>query len=1014
MNCRSEFAALEKVLGKDLAAIVGLFRGPRLLRFGGRIFTVTLGAAAIAAVLMATAVWSEEQTPKVPSQSSQSQAAPAQGLELKITSFRLLDVRPDPIVLGRSAVGQFIFEVEYADPSDVRSEISVIVDRLTVVVDMQKPLQAAASITSVNLPKLPPGKIVGSVAFRLDASYIGSTFLGLNWGESHLLHLFDPDTNLKSDFATVKIESPAALRWGIIVGATIFACLVAIGAWWTDFPGRFLRARRTMWVGTSASTEAAVVPSGGAKVGMPDEPRRPAPLPDVPGSLLGALSDGRAILVLGGGASARAGFPTGPALLYMLLQQLRDRLPKALSESLGAYESDAPDRLAYRGGTFSKVMSALTSKVSRKDVAGTLQEILGKVDPDPDFHEKLAGLPWRGVVSLTWDTFAESVFIESRPRNGEWQKFALDQATDLVAAVRGGRRLFVRPFGDLERPATLSLSFDEFRQNLLRWPEFGRQLGLLLQTQSFMFIGVGTDTLEEFLQSVGAELKIDEQRHFALVPDSPENGLLSATLSRFGVGLLPYAPDGDHQAVSDFVSSLAKRARSLAPSRRARTRPAGSELAISRIESVSLENIGLFDSLELKFQTTALPDTQSTPWTVIFGPNGCGKSTILRAIGLAFCGSEASAAAARLLQVGKKEGLVEVQFGSHLLRVRLIRDREVIVSSGQTSPVQAGFALVLGFPALRGAISDDPRGVAPLDVRNAEPADLLPMINGEVDRRLGRFKQWLVNILEQAGRGDRPAVALLALLNDIIRDVVPGEFRKFAPLDKTYLIRVKTDDSDEPSPDDLPFDDMSQGITSIFNWLGVLAQRLYDFYPDSDKPQDQHAIIMIDEIDAHLHPDWQRRIVELTKKFFPNVQVLATSHSPLLAGALRGKELCILERDPSTRKVAPIAISIDTYGMRSQHILTSPIFGLSSDRNPDLENRIKRHVELMQMLNPTPEQQKELEELTEELREFRYVGARPLRKIDSLSQDDIQILRKRFASTDDSVTSTTPREGPAP
>src|SRR5262249_34830362 len=162
---------------------------------------------------------------------------------------------------------------------------------------------------------------------------------------------------------------------------------------------------------------------------------------------------------------------------------------------------------------------------------------------------------------------------------------------------------------------------------------------------------------------------------------------------------------------------------------------------------------------------------------------------------------------------------------------------DVIVSVGQTSPVQGGLALVLGFPALRGAPSENPHGAAPLEIHPPEPADLLPMIKGEVDRRLGSFKQWLVNVLEQAGRGERRAVALKSLLDGIIRDVVPGMIHKLAPLDNSYVIRVKMDNSDKPSPNDVPFDDLSQGMTSIFNWLGVLAQRMYDFYQDDEKPE---------------------------------------------------------------------------------------------------------------------------------------------------------------------------------
>ena len=61
--------------------------------------------------------------------------------------------------------------------------------------------------------------------------------------------------------------------------------------------------------------------------------------------------------------------------------------------------------------------------------------------------------------------------------------------------------------------------------------------------------------------------------------------------------------------------------------------------------------------------------------------------------------------------------------------------------------------IALGFPALRGAPSANPSGVAPVEAPLPEPADLLPMVKGEVDRRLGSFKQWLINVLEQAGPG---------------------------------------------------------------------------------------------------------------------------------------------------------------------------------------------------------------------------------------------------------------------
>lgn len=662
----------------------------------------------------------------------------------------------------------------------------------------------------------------------------------MKWGGNHLINLVDPKSGFKSSFIAVEIQSGRLVRWGMVSGGIVLAFLLGVGAWWTDVLRRvLLRMKRRL----PPPVGQAEVTSMNSKAPDPtidasDDHRPPVLPPEVPGALLTALSESRAVLVLGEGASAQAGFPTGPVFLDRLLERLRGELPEGMVRVLTANDGDGSRRLASRVGGFSKIMDAIVSSVPRDRIVREIQDILTKVYPDPDFHEMLAGLPWCGVVSLSWDGFDESRFTKERSStNGEWRRLTLDKASELPAAIRSGHRLFLRPFGDLSRPATLSLSMEEFRRNLQRWPEFRRQLGLLLQTQTFMFIGVSVDTLEQFLQSVASDLEVSDQRHFALVPDNRENEFLSSTLARFGVRVLPYEEGGDHRAVVDFVSSLAKSPRRSATTKKPRSKPASNEFASSRIEGVKLNNIGLFDTLELKFQTSPIAGTKSASWTVIFGANGCGKSSILRAIGLALAGNEATDAAGRLLQVGKNEGDIEVQFGSHVVRTRLVRDREqVIIHAGPATPVQGGLALVLGFPALRGAPSPNPRGASTLSPHNAEPADLLPMVNGEVDKRLGSFKQWLINALEQAARGTSRALAMKKLLDAIIRDVVPGEFKKLAPLDSSYVIKVKTDEDEKSSPGDVPFDDLSQGMASIFNWLGVLAQRLYDFYPDAKQP----------------------------------------------------------------------------------------------------------------------------------------------------------------------------------
>jgi predicted ATP-binding protein involved in virulence len=63
-------------------------------------------------------------------------------------------------------------------------------------------------------------------------------------------------------------------------------------------------------------------------------------------------------------------------------------------------------------------------------------------------------------------------------------------------------------------------------------------------------------------------------------------------------------------------------------------------------------------------------------------------------------------------------------------------------------------------------------------------------------------------------------------------------------------------------------------------------QRLYDVHHALEDPEDGPALVLIDEIDAHMHPAWQRTIAPTLKELFPDLQVLATTHSPMIVGTL--------------------------------------------------------------------------------------------------------------------------------
>lgn len=91
----------------------------------------------------------------------------------------------------------------------------------------------------------------------------------------------------------------------------------------------------------------------------------------------------------------------------------------------------------------------------------------------------------------------------------------------------------------------------------------------------------------------------------------------------------------------------------------------------------------------------------------------------------------------------------------------------------------------------------------------------------------------------------------------------------------------------------LPFRMLSDGYRNLLGMVADLGYRASVLNPqlESDVLQETPGIVLIDEIELHLHPKWQRRIVEDLRRTFPKVQFIATTHSPVIIQSLRPGEL---------------------------------------------------------------------------------------------------------------------------
>jgi predicted ATP-binding protein involved in virulence len=79
---------------------------------------------------------------------------------------------------------------------------------------------------------------------------------------------------------------------------------------------------------------------------------------------------------------------------------------------------------------------------------------------------------------------------------------------------------------------------------------------------------------------------------------------------------------------------------------------------------------------------------------------------------------------------------------------------------------------------------------------------------------------------------------------------------------------------------------------------------MFDRYPDSDNPLAEPAIVLVDEIDLHLHPEWQRKIVSFLRGKFPKTQFIVTAHSPLVIQSADDINVVVLQKDKETDEVS--------------------------------------------------------------------------------------------------------------
>ena len=688
------------------------------------------------------------------------------------------------------------------------------------------------------------------------------------------------------------------------------------------------------------------------------------PLPPIPPELATACLDDECVLYTGSGLSAQAGFPTWIPMLWGLLTWTESE--KFIDSSFAASL-----REAMKVDDFNSVADSLVRALgdNKARLGSYLHEVFYSPNPTlPQAWRILRDIPFAAVLTTNFDKLLELTFDISpndvlTPFDSEY----------LLGALSAKTPFFLKLYGKIENPDTILLSPAQYLQATQENLLFSQFMETLFFSRTLLFIGASLQGIIDYLSGIKFRGTRPPRTHYCLidVEGTAWRAKASNLEARYNITVLPYSASEDYREVPQFLSALRDEVSRLKPT----TAPAAPTLfPVTHIKRVRLENIGPFDDQSFDL----------TPgWNILFGDNGVGKSNFLKAVAVGLCGESAKAYADRMVKIKTAGGTTNPSGTITIEAVTDIngekRDKTFVtrifksdfggdMSARPPRPLESEGWLAVGFPPMRIISWKREQIDQPSIVNRPAPPDLLPLIVGESDPRLDSLKSWLIDLDNRINRDLKNKVAdsrSLRLRKDffeVIAALTPKVEIDFGAIGEDgKAVLVKTADGL------VPIEAVSQGTSSLMGWVGVLLRRLFDLYGSAEKPREQHALVLIDEIDAHMHPEWQRQLIPKIRELFPNLQVIATTHSPLLVPSLNPNEIIRLRREPGAKG---ITVDVPRYDLRefpTNQILTSPLFDVDTTLPPALAEALERYKNLAAKDELTEDEKIDLERAAMEL-----------------------------------------------
>ena len=411
------------------------------------------------------------------------------------------------------------------------------------------------------------------------------------------------------------------------------------------------------------------------------------------------------------------------------------------------------------------------------------------------------------------------------------------------------------------------------------------------------------------------------------------------------------------------------------------------------INSLYLSNVGPFEEIEFEF------DHQVNVFT---GPNNSGKSSALWALGdITVCPFEfpdkllrpEHHATFRVNVKGQKDAFVGQLPCRPYSRHERGNDHGQGYWTAERIKRHLNILKIIGYskfiPALRRSTDFRSQGPKPEQKRKREEERYIAEIEEEYYTAEIEEEHYTAEIEEQLRRQRTLVSPHADLVSDeaVIEKIIELDYRSYLKGQPEYLniihriakitseitqgFNIEFIGVDEDRKGffpkfgtvggSVPLNTLSQGTQSIVQWLAHLLIGYAEYYDFPDELGEKSGILIIDEIDAHLHVSWQQRIIPTLTRHFPNLQIFCSTHSPLMLAGLKQGQIQLLRRDEKG-KVSVSRNESDIYSWTADEILRQ-LLELPTPTDLATSDRLDRLQQLRQKQKLSNKEAKELDRL---------------------------------------------------